>query len=243
MKIHQLWIQAAQLYIKHKLWKYSLGALIVTSALLIALIYTGSKLLWNLSELLVLWLHKSFSEYEWILTLVEILLKFLSVIIVLALISPAGRIIVMIVLPLWMEKMVEALSGKKHPGGFSALWRSIQVGLWQLFVETFFIILYLLVNILIPLLTPVWLVLLWMVQAYLWGVALTDYYFSIENEPITIRKLFWTKHKKELVMLGLLPLASMYLPVIGWFITLPIGVISAYLYMEDTRRQNSLKSP
>ncbi|MES2800750.1 MAG: EI24 domain-containing protein [Bacteroidota bacterium] len=86
-------------------------------------------------------------------------------------------------------------------------------------------------NIITPFLT-------FMVNAYFYGILMTDY--SLERRGINVKEsqIFYNKHKSQMLGIGLGFMFLLLVPVIGWFIAPTYALVAAYFNLKQILRED-----
>jgi CysZ protein len=140
-------------------------------------------------------------------------------------------------LALLSEKTEEILTGKKFPFSFTQLlsdaMRGVGVALRNMVLEVFFIVVFTILGILIPILTPFLFLLMFIISAYFYGFSMMDY--ISERHKLSLRQgvRFVRQNRGMAFANGAIFDLLMRIPVIGVIFAPIIGCVGATLAVHQ----------
>ena len=136
----------------------------------------------------------------------------------------------------------EAVTGKKYPFHFWTFLKEIKRGIvlsvrnsfkqlgWLLLISLIAFIP--IIGLIAPLLT-------FIVQAYYYGLLMTDYTLERQGFSVKESQVYYRQHKPELFAIGLGLMFLLLIPVIGWFLAPTYALVAAYLNFEKSKAKEN----
>ena len=136
----------------------------------------------------------------------------------------------------------EAVTGKTYPFHFWTFLKEIKRGIvlsvrnsfkqlgWLLLISLVAFIP--IIGLIAPLLT-------FIVQAYYYGLLMTDYTLERQGFSVKESQVYYRQHKPELFGIGLGLMFLLLIPVIGWFLAPTYALVAAYLNFEKSKAKEN----